>query len=70
MAVVRSIRPELTEPVGLHSQAMDNLRFIRNTLENAGSFTAVPGQGGMWMGATALFAALAAHVSRSPQAWL
>ena len=70
MAVVRSIRPEPTEPVGLHTQAMDNLRFIRNTLENAGSFTAVPGQGGMWMGATALFAALAAHVSRSPRAWL
>jgi hypothetical protein len=56
--------------VGLHAQAMDNLRFIRNTLENAGSCTAVPGQGGMWMGATALFAALAAHLSRSPKAWL
>lgn len=49
---------------------MDNLRFIRSTMENAGSFTAVPGQGGMLMGATALFAAFAAHLSASPRAWL
>ncbi|MES1260753.1 MAG: hypothetical protein ABUS49_03380 [Acidobacteriota bacterium] len=49
---------------------MDNLRFIRLTMENAGAFTAVPGVGGMLMGATALFAAFAAHLSRSPRAWL
>jgi hypothetical protein len=70
MAVVRPIRPEMPEPLGLHTQAMDNLRFIRSTMENAGSFTAVPGVGGMLMGATALFAAFAAHLSRSPNAWL
>lgn len=70
MAVVRPIRSETREPVGLHTQAMDNLRFIRSTMENAGSFTAVPGQGGMLMGATALFAAFAAHLSASPGAWL
>ncbi len=70
MAVVRPIRTSTPEPVGLHTQAMDNLRFIRNTMESAGSFTAVPGKGGMVMGATALFAAFAAHLSRSPRAWL
>ena len=70
MAAVRPIRPEPEEPLGLHTQAMDNLRFIRDTMENAGSFTAVPGQGGMWMGATALFAAFAAHLSATPKAWL
>ena len=70
MAVVRPIREPAEEPVGLHTQAMDNLRFIRSTMENAGSFTAVPGVGGMLMGATALFAAFAAHLSRSPRAWL
>jgi hypothetical protein len=48
---------------------MDNLRFIRNTIETAGSFTAVPGVGGMLMGATAIFAAFAAHLSKSRQAW-
>jgi hypothetical protein len=41
---------------------MDNLRYIRKTIERAGSFTAVPGVGGMWMGSTALAAAwLASH---------
>ena len=70
MAVVRPIRPEPSEPHGLHVEAMDNLRFIRNAMENAGSFTAVPGQGGILMGATALFAAFAAHLSKSPKAWL
>jgi len=69
MAAVRPIRSPAPEPVGLHTQAMANLRFIRHAMENAGSFTAVPGLGGMLMGATALFAAFAAHLSKSPRAW-
>jgi hypothetical protein len=67
MAVVRPIR---SEPIGLHVQAMDNLRFIRSTMESAGSFTAVPGKGGIVMGATALFAAFAAHLSANSRDWL
>ena len=39
-----------TQPVELHEHAMDNLKYIRQTLERAGSFTAVPGKGGMLMG--------------------
>ncbi|HVW84283.1 MAG TPA: hypothetical protein VHB50_06365 [Bryobacteraceae bacterium] len=70
MALVRPIRQSSPEPVGLHTQAMDNLRFIRRAMETAGSFTAVPGVGGVLMGATALFAAFAAHLSKSPRAWL
>jgi len=49
------------EPVPLHAYAMDNLRYIRDTIERAGSFTAVPGAGGMWMAFTALAAAWVAH---------
>src|ERR1700691_5307586 len=70
MAAVRPIRAGSSEPIGLHVQAMDNLRFIRSTMESAGSFTAVPGKGGVLMGATALFAAFAAHLSANPHAWL
>ena len=69
MATIRPIRVT-EEPIGLHTQAMDNLRYIRNTMENAGSFTAVPGVGGMVMGATALFAAFAAHFAVNHQAWM
>ncbi len=70
VAVIRPIRTSAPPPVGLHDQAMDNLRFIRNTMENAGSFTAVPGVGGILVGATAFFAAFAAHLSSGPRAWL
>lgn len=70
MAPVRPIRGTPSPVVGIHTQAMDNLRFIRTTMESAGSFTAVPGKGGMLMGATALFAAFAAHLSSGPSAWL
>lgn len=70
MAIVLPIRRESVKPVALHEQAMDNLSFIRNAMESAGSFTAVPGVGGMLMGATALLAAFSAHLSRGPLAWL
>ncbi|MGD0498099.1 MAG: hypothetical protein ABSC23_06655 [Bryobacteraceae bacterium] len=55
MASIRPIRP--AAPVEIQASAMDNLRYIRRTLEQAGSFTAVPGVGGVWMGVTALAAA-------------
>ena len=63
-------RPKSREPVALHAHAMDNLRFIRETMERAGSFTAVPGVGGMLMGLSALGAAfLAAGRRTSMDGW-
>jgi hypothetical protein len=44
----------LRQPVPIDRHAADNLRFIRDTMERAGSFTAVPGWGGVAIGVTAL----------------
>ncbi|MBV9404609.1 MAG: hypothetical protein JO211_04645 [Acidobacteriaceae bacterium] len=50
----------LTEPVPIDRHAADNLRFIRDTMERAASFTAVPGWGGALVGVTAIGAGMAA----------
>ena len=63
-------RAKSHEPVALHAHAMDNLRFIRETMERAGSFTAVPGVGGMLMGISALGAALLAARQTKLERWL
>lgn len=54
----------------LSVRAMDNLRFIRETMESAGSFTAVPGWGGVAMGVSALLAAALAAIQPTDGLWL
>src|SRR5277367_4525827 len=58
------------EPVALDNRARDNLRFIRETMERDGSFTAVPGWGGVAMGITALGAAAIASRQSAQLGWL
>lgn len=58
------------QPVELQEHAMDNLRYIRRTMERAGSFTAVSGLGGMLMGSTALAAAAVAGRSTGSPRWM
>ena len=58
------------EPQALHAHAADNLRFIRDTMSKAGQFTAVPGRGGIAMGATALVTAAMTARTADRTTWL
>ena len=44
----------------LHEHAAESLRFIRDTMERAGSFTSIPGWGGFAIGLTAIAASVVA----------
>jgi hypothetical protein len=68
--IPRSNRAPLPRPIPIDSRAADHLRYIRETMESAAEFTAVPGWGGVAMGATALAAAFLASLQDSPRAWL
>src|SRR5215212_7756720 len=70
MGSVRPIRAPHNESPALHDRAMDNLRYIRETMEGASAFTAVPGWGGVAMGITALVTAAVASQQHSESVWL
>ncbi len=55
------------DPASLQAHALQNLQFIRETMERAGSFTAVSGRGQMAVGFIALAAAFAASRAPTPE---
>lgn len=54
----------------LHDRAMDNLRYIRETMERATPFTGISGRGEMAIGATALVASAIAARQPSFKLWV
>jgi hypothetical protein len=58
------------EPPALHDRALDHLHFIRDTMEGASRFTAVPGRGIVLIGLTALGAAWVAWTRATVEAWI
>ncbi len=73
MAKIQAIRKdniEAGEPVNISDRAMDNLQFIRETMERSTSFTAVPGYGGVFMGLTAIAASIIANQQPLVKDWL
>ena len=65
MARTQTIRKEeeieTNQPVNIGDRAIDNLKFIRETMERSVVFTSVPGYGGVLMGAMAVVAAYIAN---------
>ena len=55
--------------VSINERALENLKFIRETMERAGAFTAVPGWGGILMGVSAVLTALVSSLLPSKDLW-
>ena len=73
MAKLQAIKddpPGLNEPINLSDRAIENLRFIRETMERSSHFTAVPGYGGILMGVTAFATAYIAAQQIYLRDWL
>ena len=58
-----------TEPPALHDRAMDNLRYIRETMERATPFTGISGWGEIAIGGTALVATFIAAQQTTFRSW-
>jgi hypothetical protein len=58
------------DPAPIHEHALSNLRYIREAMERAGSFTSIPGWGGVAVGLTAIATAVLAHPFAGTRRWL
>ena len=71
---MRRDRPALRRPsepaTPPDTAAASSLRYIRETMARTGTFTAVPGWGGVAMGATAIGAAVLASTQPTVSSWL
>lgn len=63
-------RPHRFEPTSIDAGAVENLRYIRSTIEAAHTFTTVPGKGCIAMGITALAAVGLESIPALSSYWL
>jgi hypothetical protein len=69
-AYPESVSPAESAPVSIDAGAIAHLRYIRDTIEAAHTFTSVPGKGCIAMGLTALVAAMLDSISALAPYWL
>ena len=70
MGSIRVVVPEPEEPPALSSRAMDNLKYIRETMERATAFTGISGWGQAGIGVTAFAASYVASRQPSFRNWM
>lgn len=70
MGPVHLVKTPPEEPPALHSRAMDNLQYIRETMERATAFTGISGWGQVAIGVTALAASAIAAQQSTFQTWM
>jgi hypothetical protein len=70
MGSIHLVVPQQEEPPALHERAMDNLQYIRETMERATAFTGISGWGQVAIGITAVVAAFISAQQKSFKGWL
>jgi len=70
MGSIHLVTAPKEEPPALHARAMDNLKYIRETMERATAFTNISGWGQVAIGVTALAASFIAAHQKGFKNWL